>query len=169
MSTPFGYMHDSCVREVPNGAAVEDENGRGVTRIGGHVISDVGACAYPTLAFPTLTIGSSPQSGVGRSEQQLQTVLNTGWKAWTQDEIPVQTKGHSRCFSRFEAILSVPSFPVRYVAQTVYIFPALTNDGSGSGYGEIIQPVLQYGPSAAGGGNYWAYASWYLDDSNTAY
>jgi hypothetical protein len=26
----------------------------------------------------------------------------------------------------------------------------------------ILQPVLQYGPSAAGGGQYWSIASWYL-------
>ena len=27
----------------------------------------------------------------------------------------------------------------------------------------IYQPVLQWGSSAAGGGNYWAVASWYVD------
>ena len=27
----------------------------------------------------------------------------------------------------------------------------------------IYPPVLQWGPSAAGGGNYWAVASWYAD------
>ncbi len=27
----------------------------------------------------------------------------------------------------------------------------------------IYQPVLQWGESAAGGGNYWAVASWYVD------
>jgi uncharacterized protein DUF4214 len=29
----------------------------------------------------------------------------------------------------------------------------------------ILQPVLQWGPSAAGGGQYWAVASWYADGS----
>jgi len=33
----------------------------------------------------------------------------------------------------------------------------------------ILQPVLQYGPSAAGGGSYWALASWYLVGSSTFY
>lgn len=27
----------------------------------------------------------------------------------------------------------------------------------------IYQPVLQWGESAAGGGNYWGVASWYVD------
>jgi hypothetical protein len=31
----------------------------------------------------------------------------------------------------------------------------------------ILQPVLQYGPSAAGGGGYWAIASWYLVGGQT--
>ena len=30
----------------------------------------------------------------------------------------------------------------------------------------IIQPVLQYGVSAAGGGNYWAIASWLVNTTN---
>jgi hypothetical protein len=32
-----------------------------------------------------------------------------------------------------------------------------------------LQPVLQFGPSAAGGGSYWAVASWYLVGSQTYY
>jgi len=33
----------------------------------------------------------------------------------------------------------------------------------------IIQPVLQYGPSTAGGGEYWAVANWYVTSSLQAY
>jgi hypothetical protein len=33
----------------------------------------------------------------------------------------------------------------------------------------IIQPVLQWGPSAAGGGAYWAIASWYVGGSGAVY
>jgi hypothetical protein len=32
-----------------------------------------------------------------------------------------------------------------------------------------LQPILQYGPSAAGGGGYWAVASWYVIGSQAAY
>jgi hypothetical protein len=38
---------------------------------------------------------------------------------------------------------------------------------SGSG-AHIIQPVLQWGPSAAGGGNYWAITNWYADGQGGA-
>jgi len=30
----------------------------------------------------------------------------------------------------------------------------------------VLQPVLQYGSSAAGGGDYWAYASWYVSSAH---
>jgi hypothetical protein len=33
----------------------------------------------------------------------------------------------------------------------------------------IIQPVLQFGTSEAGGGTYWAMASWYVDSNGNAY
>src|SRR5262249_55582039 len=33
----------------------------------------------------------------------------------------------------------------------------------------ILQPVLQWGVSAAGGGNYWSIASWYVTGSGHAY
>jgi hypothetical protein len=33
----------------------------------------------------------------------------------------------------------------------------------------IIQPVLQWGSSAAGGGPYWAIASWFVGGAHTVY
>jgi len=33
----------------------------------------------------------------------------------------------------------------------------------------IIQPVLQWGSSAAGGGQYWAIASWFVGGAHTVY
>jgi hypothetical protein len=40
---------------------------------------------------------------------------------------------------------------------------------SSIGVTNIIQPVLQFGSSAAGGGDYWALASWYVDSNDNAY
>jgi hypothetical protein len=41
--------------------------------------------------------------------------------------------------------------------QTIFLFNGIQNSTM------IYQPVLQWGPSAAGGGSYWAVASWYVD------
>jgi hypothetical protein len=52
----------------------------------------------------------------------------------------------------------VPSTPLTYDQQTIFIFDGLQNNYQNGT--DIIQPVLQYGVSAAGGGNYWAIANW---------
>lgn len=48
----------------------------------------------------------------------------------------------------------------------IYLFPSIEPSGSG---GAIVQPVLQYGVSPAGGGNYWAMANWYVTSTTRAY
>ncbi|KAK6966617.1 hypothetical protein R3P38DRAFT_3414148 [Favolaschia claudopus] len=46
---------------------------------------------------------------------------------------------------------------------TIFLFNAIQPNASST----ILQPVLQYGPSAAGGGSFWAVASWYVNYPNT--
>jgi len=59
-------------------------------------------------------------------------------------------------FHQVTANWAVPNTPVgSYSAsQTFFTFPGMQN-----GY-YVIQPVLQYGKSSAGGGSYWSMASW---------
>lgn len=58
----------------------------------------------------------------------------------------------------FNSTWTVPPAPTTNEQQTIFLFNSLVPAGSG----EIIQPVLQWGPSAAGGGPYWTVASWYI-------
>ena len=53
------------------------------------------------------------------------------------------------------AFLGAPFFVL--VLRTIFLFNGIQNSTS------IYQPVLQWGPSAAGGGNFWTVASWYVD------
>jgi hypothetical protein len=58
----------------------------------------------------------------------------------------------------------VPKAPKSSDGQTIFLFIG-SQQGTWQnheGY-NIIQPVLQWGPSADGGGNYWAVASWYVN------
>jgi hypothetical protein len=58
----------------------------------------------------------------------------------------------------FSTSWSVPNNPVGSDGQTLFLFNALNAiDGS-----TILQPVLQWGISSAGGGNYWAITNWYI-------
>jgi hypothetical protein len=65
----------------------------------------------------------------------------------------------------FSTIWTVPAAPSTQSGQLIYLFNAL-EDGLGN---DILQPVLQWGVSGSGGGNYWAVASWYVDSSNHAF
>jgi hypothetical protein len=58
----------------------------------------------------------------------------------------------------FSTDWNVPYPPTTYHAQTIFQFNSIEPAGGDA----ILQPVLQYGPSAAGGGEYWAVASWYV-------
>lgn len=62
----------------------------------------------------------------------------------------------------FNTTWTVPPVPATYNGQLIYLFNSLVPIGSGA----ILQPVLQYGLSPAGGGAYWAVANWYLVGSN---
>lgn len=53
----------------------------------------------------------------------------------------------------------VPPEPASGDGQTVYLFNGMQPDSSA----HILQPVLQWGSSKAGGGNYWSIANWYAD------
>jgi hypothetical protein len=52
----------------------------------------------------------------------------------------------------------VPPNPVTNDGQTIFLFNAIEP----ASFNAILQPVLQWGPSYAGGGAYWTVASWYL-------
>jgi hypothetical protein len=57
----------------------------------------------------------------------------------------------------------VPPPPRKDDGQTVYLFNGWQNDD------HILQPVLQWGQSEAGGGSSWSVASWFVDSSKHAF
>lgn len=59
----------------------------------------------------------------------------------------------------FRTSWRVPKAPITDSGQTIFLFNGIDPiDPSRA----ILQPVLQWGPSAAGGGSYWSIASWYV-------
>lgn len=71
----------------------------------------------------------------------------------------------SKPVTAFTTLWTVPPAPVTYDRQTLFQF----NSIEPSSYDSILQPVLQYGPSSAGGGKYWAVASWYVTGLSAYY
>ena len=67
--------------------------------------------------------------------------------------------------SSFTTSWTVPPAPLAYNSQTLFQFNSI-EPTSGTA---ILQPVLQYGSSAAGGAKYWAVASWYVVGNQAYY
>jgi len=78
------------------------------------------------------------------------------WKAWAQyyDNATI-----TRLYGEWE----VPQDPPRASAQTLFYWNGVEPQDTSA----VLQPVLQYGSSAAGGGKYWAIASWYVSSHGT--
>jgi hypothetical protein len=72
------------------------------------------------------------------------------WIEWASDDV------NSREINYFKAEWSIPTSPSG--DGTVFLFNGLCPPSLEA----IVQPVLQWGKSAAGGGRYWAVASWYV-------
>ena len=73
---------------------------------------------------------------------------NSSWAAYT-----TFTAGSN--VTSFKAKITVPEEPYADSNQTIFIFIGIQNNKN------IIQPVLQWGKSAAGGGKYWSIAGWW--------
>lgn len=86
--------------------------------------------------------------------------LQTGWVAYGY-----WYNTGSSPINHFTTQWKVPPAPTTYVGQTVYLFNSI-EPASGDA---ILQPVLQYGPSPAGGGQYWSATSWWLIGSQVYY
>jgi hypothetical protein len=138
--TPFGYRDAANVHQIPSGYDL-------IKMPDGHIrMQNRVAGAHIDFAAPGATEAREP-------------FTDSGWityASWlNQSGTPV---------SSFTTTWKVPPAPAAYHGQTLFQF----NSIEPSSYDAILQPVLQYGPSAAGGGKYWAVASWYVV-GNSAY
>ncbi|PPQ88793.1 hypothetical protein CVT25_010479 [Psilocybe cyanescens] len=137
VNTPAGPVLKSKVHPIPEGARVE-QNGQSI-----NVIAANGTTLHST-AFTKNTVNRHP---LQRRDLQSGYVALAYWG--NTDPSPIST---------FTTLWSVPSVPENIDGQLLYIFNALEPDS----FGAILQPVLQFGVSPAGGGNYWSVASWWL-------
>ena len=66
--------------------------------------------------------------------------------------------------SYFTTQWAVPPAPATDHDQTIFLFNGIEPDDGAF----ILQPVLQWGSSAAGGGDYWSITNWYVGSDGTA-
>jgi len=138
--TPGGFRHRSFVHRL--------ERGQAVSRRGGAVgVMDL--AAGTPVKLPAPEVPAQNLAGLGG-----------GWVTWADW---INTTGTA--ITSFTTVWRVPAPPLTQSGQLIYLFNAL-EDGPGD---DILQPVLQWGVSGAGGGNYWSVASWYVDSSGHAF
>jgi hypothetical protein len=149
--TPGGYKPRELVHHITPGSVLDGSEGRlrNLAPDGG-VLADYGDQPLRAAGRPLhpLNVNLGGVAAAGGPAP----AFGTGWityASWTNSTgTPV---------SRFATTWSVPPDPATSNGQTIFLFNGIQNSSM------IYQPVLQWGPSAAGGGAYWAVASWYAD------
>jgi len=143
--TPGGYRTSSNVHYVESGAVIDStQNHLKLLNTGGETLADIGELVLRTTGKPLMpaNVTLSPAAV---------PALGSGWicfASFTENAKPL---------TLFTTSWVVPAVPTTQSGQVIFLFNGIQNSTM------IYQPVLQWGVSAAGGGNYWAVASWYAD------
>jgi hypothetical protein len=141
---PGELIRPDCVHEIPKGATVEigtEGHVTGDVTMNGGLIAHYDACSEkPIITRPRKrTLANPPGTG-------------NGWVEDSQWDIPLSSGDNIEDMGN---TWTVPSYP-SVSGALIYLFNGI-EPASGDW---LLQPVLQYGVSPAGGGDYWAIASW---------
>ncbi|MDP9049498.1 MAG: hypothetical protein M3O31_02075 [Acidobacteriota bacterium] len=140
VSTPGGFRPRSQVHLVHPGESV-------IKRPGASFV----------MSLTTGSLDSSSENGIPPHDPADATGGWVTWGSWRN--------GTGTPISSFATTWSVPLAPANPASQLIYFFNGLQNMGGS----EILQPVLQWGISGAGGGQFWSIASWHVDSQGHAY
>lgn len=163
VSTPGGWTHPSCIHEVPNNATIDTEHGNVI--VNGNVIAHYDPCAYTPIPFnsPVAVGDASSASATSAAVPPSGPPSGPGYGGWVEDL--EQDTSPSLDYDYLKSTIIVPSYAQRPPddGETLYFFSSLQMSANNCiGGGGILQPVLQYGISPAGGYAYWfSVASWF--------
>jgi len=135
---PGGYRPRSSIYHVEPGYSLRMIQGR-MKKVDAHglELADLGAPPRLPAGLPVMP----------RQLVQGRTV-GSGWIVYTDYTnlgAPVKT---------FKTSWTVPPAPTAHSGQLLFLFNGIQNSS------QILQPVLQWGSSHAGGGNFWSVGSW---------
>ena len=142
--TPFGKMNPACVHAVGDASDANDANDPSDPSAAGVDVDESSAVASCLAVKPSITAATDTEP--------------PGWVEWADEDL-------SSGVSFLSADFTVPPLPESVGDQVIFLFPSLTPATNPP----IIQPVLQFGAAADGGGKYWSIASWYLTESANSF
>ncbi|KAJ7177211.1 hypothetical protein C8R43DRAFT_1230245 [Mycena crocata] len=132
---PGGYRANVTMHEVPHGGRIAHV-GKDVQLL--DKVDKLINAASPTGMAPSFGPPAAPRSG---------WITHAFWFYTAASPI-----------SSFTTTFMVPPPPATLNGQLIYLFPCMEPGTLET----IMQPVLQFGTSPAGGGAFWSVASWYL-------
>jgi len=142
VQVPGQIMRADCVHEIPNGAKVViGENGEptGDVLLKGQVIAHHDTCSEAPISTKHTASVNKPGHTPGPP-----------FNGWVEDSQESVSLGSSDNIDWESGEFYVPNAPSSN-GGTIFLF----NGIAPTAQNWILQPVLQYGVSAAGGGNYW--------------
>lgn len=139
--TPGGYRHPSLVHKVEKGEILRITD-QEIT------IHDKKMAVRARVDLLGTRAGSIPS-------------LGSGWISYAS-----WTNNTGTPISYFATSWVVPSEPSTKGSQTIFLFNGIDPSDPSKA---ILQPVLQWGSSYAGGGKYWSIASWYVKGDGNAF
>ena len=139
LRVPGGLAHASCVHGHAHGATLD--------------AASLPLCAHPFLRSVGTEAAAAAASAGGKNATH-----GAAWKAWAQF-----AAGGSSSVSTLVSSWAVPEKPAS-VQGGVTLF--WWNGVEPADTSAVLQPVIQWGSSAAGGGDYWAYSSWYVSSAH---
>lgn len=139
--TPGGFRHSSLVHRVEPGHAVHFSEGK--TRL-----RNLATGAMIDVPEHKIQPGDVPGFGSG-------WIADAFWQNATGNPV-----------TSFKTTWRVPPAPATSSGQTIFLFNGIDPADPSQA---ILQPVLQWGPSHAGGGAFWSVASWYVLGNGQAF
>jgi hypothetical protein len=144
--TPGGFRSKSLVHLIEPGHVLDGTGGR-------HQKLDQSGRAVTDFGLITPRPGNEPLMPRNVAVPPREApALGSGWIAYAD-----WTNNTGNPITSFTTTWTVPPAPATQSGQLIYLFNGIQNSTM------IYQPVLQWGASPAGGGNYWGVASWYVD------
>ena len=189
--TPFGQVDKSKVHFIADGYKLSVVNGRlqKLESKTGKLVEDFGIVQPNDARFNLRNAGRFSGNGINGGGVSINGVGGTGAaepgisgggkpgisgggkpaatvSGWIADANWTNTNT-SDPITYFTTNWTVPSTPANQSSQTIFLFNGMQDGLTSTSY--IIQPVLQWGGSAAGGGKYWSITSWYVSSSQVFY
>jgi hypothetical protein len=146
--TPFGYFHPSCVRSLAENELVLAD-GR-VQHANGTTDVQAPACGFPHFTATGVLVTENAKAPLEANLAAGNLPTIHGWLEYVSATTDTS-------YREISATWPVPAAPATIQGQTLFFFPGFEDYNN---ILSIVQPVLQWGRSSDGGGNYWGIASW---------